>query len=380
MHMLPVLPPYSDETTVSWCARIARFHTSVSCADFLKMMEISQVHVMDLSNYCVERLSSLTGVPAAQVLGCGPQRAGERLLRYKGEIFGTGFMTRTHTTYCPACLLGDVAEEANGDRVGRLSWMFAPVRVCPRHGIFLTRRKNLGYFERFQDMKKVAPSDRELAEEVAVAEAASMLPLQAYVGGRFSGAQGPDWMDAQRIDQAARACEMLGVCRVRGAHADIRDLTMQQWHEAGAVGMEAVSQGPEGIYAILEAIVQKETFEKRWGGVPIALGRIYDWLQFDKSDQDPGPIKDVVRDFIIDQMPVEPGTVLFGESVLKRRWHTVHTLSKVSGVHRTALNRALVIEGLLADSDPGQIELRKIFNAKDGEALADHHQNEIVHQ
>ncbi|MEY8095965.1 hypothetical protein AB9F29_00910 [Falsihalocynthiibacter sp. S25ZX9] len=182
-------------------------------------------------------------------------------------------------------------------------------------------------------------------------------------------------MDAQRIDQAARACEMLGVCRVRGADADIRDLTMQQWHEAGAVGMEAVSQGPEGIYAILEAIVQEETFKKRWGGVPTALGRIYDWLQFDKSDQDPGPIKDVVRDFNIDQMPVEPGTVLFGESVLKRKWHTVNTLSKVSRVHRTVLNRALVVEGLLADSDPGQIELRKIFSATDGEALANRIKN-----
>ena len=282
MPMLPILHPYADETTVSWCARVARFHTGLTCPSFLKLTEISQADVMSLSGEAVKRLSKLTGVSEAQILECGPQKAGGRLLNYNDETFGTAFTTRTYTTYCPACLLDDATEEANGDRVGRLSWIFAPVRACQRHGIFLTRRKNLGYFERFQDMEKVALSDRELTEKVAVAEAANMSPLQSYVGGRFSGAEGPGWMDAQRIDQAARACEMLGVCRIRGAHADIRDLTMQQWHEAGAVGMEAVSQGPEGIYAILEAIVQEETFEKRWGGAPIALGRIYDWLQFNE--------------------------------------------------------------------------------------------------
>lgn len=30
-------------------------------------------------------------------------------------------MTRTHTTYCPACLIDDATDEANGDRVGRLT-------------------------------------------------------------------------------------------------------------------------------------------------------------------------------------------------------------------------------------------------------------------
>ncbi|MCF3595770.1 TniQ family protein [Rhodobacteraceae bacterium LMO-12] len=370
MSMLPILPPYADETTVSWCARVARFHTGLPCADFLHMMEISQAHVKDLSDYAVERLSKLTGVSEEQVLGCGPQKVGDRLLTYQGETFGPAFMTRTHTTYCPACLIDDATEEANGDRVGRLSWMLASVRVCPRHGIILTRRRNVGHFERFQDMDRVAPSVQELAEQVENAGTASVSPLQTYVVDRLSGMEGPRWMDGQRIDQAARACEMLGVCRIRGAHADIDDLTIQQWDEAGAVGMEAVSQGPEGIYRILESIVQEAIIDKRWGGAPSALGRIYDWLQLNKSKQDPGPIQDVVRDFIIDHMPVEPGTVLFGGKVLKRKRHTVATLSKVSRLHQKILNRALVITGLLADGDPEHIEIRKTFDAVDGEALA----------
>ena len=370
MPMLPVLPPYADETTVSWCARIARFHTGLCCAEFLKMTKISQVHVMDLSDHGVERLSSLTGVCAAQVLECGPQKVGTRLLKYHGEFFGPAFMTRTHTTYCPACLLDDATGAANGVRVGRLSWMFATVRVCPFHGVNLIRRKNLGYFERFQNMDKVAPADEELSRQASAAETRKVSPLQEYVVGRFAGRAGPGWLDGQRIDQAARACEMLGICRMNGAHADIDRLTTRQWDEAGAIGMEAVCQGPDGMYRLLEEIAQEATASTRWGGPQSALGRIYQWLQFNKSDQDPGPIKAIVREFIVDHMPVKRGTVLFGEAVVQRKRHTVATLSSVSGVHQKTLNRALVLTGLLADGDPEQIEIRKTFDAKAGEALA----------
>lgn len=370
MPLLPILPPHSDETTVSWCSRIARYHAGLTCTDWLEMMEISKASVTALTDKCVTRLSSLAGVSRAEVLGCGAQSEGERLLRYKCEIFGSRFMTRAFTTYCPKCLLDDAASEANGARVGRLSWMFATNRVCPHHGIVLTRRKNKGNFERFQSMDEVAPSDMELREQAEVATSRGVSPLQAYVASRLKGAVGSGWMDMQRVDQAARACEMLGVCRLLGAHNDIDKLELQQWDEAGAVGMEAASKGPEGIRGLLEEILMESTTEKRWGGPQSALGRIYQWLQFNKSRQDPGPIKEVVRDFVVDYMPVEPGTDLFGEIVAQRKRHTVATLSKVSGLHQKTLNRALTISGLLPYGDPKRIEIRQTFDATAGEALA----------
>ncbi|MDR6266398.1 hypothetical protein [Roseobacter sp. N2S] len=198
-------------------------------------------------------------------------------------------------------------------------------------------------------MDKVAPSDQELSDQVAVAEAASVSPLQTYVVGRLSGAEGPVWMDAQPIDQAAHVCKTIGICRIHGAHSGIKGLTVKQLHEAGAVGMEAASLGREGIFAILEEIAQKESIKRHSGRAPSALGRIYDWLQFDNDQDDAGPIKDVVRDFIIDHMPVEPGMVLFGSSVLKRKRHTVATLSKVSGVHRKTLIELWFLRGCLRE-------------------------------
>lgn len=116
--------------------------------------------------------------------------------------------------------------------------------------------------------------------------------------------------------------------------------------------------------------MQKESVKRHSGGAPSALGRIYDWLQFDNDQDDAGAIKDVVRDFIIEHMPIEAGTVLFGDIVPQRNQHTVATLSNVSGVHRKTLNRALVLTGLFPGGDPEKIESRRTINADDGEALA----------
>ncbi|MCQ0093518.1 TniQ family protein [Roseovarius sp. M141] len=370
MPMLPVLPPYTDETTVSWCARVARFHTGMTCADFLKMVEISQADVMGLNIPKVDRLSNLTGVPSAQIMACGPQYAGDHMLTYKGETFGTKFMTRNHTTYCPACLLDDRTEEPNGERVGRLSWMFAPVRVCPRHGIFLTQRKSAGYPGRFQDMNIVAPSDQDLAAQIKAADEASVSGLQSYVVDRLSGKSGPCWLDAQDVDQAAKTCQRLGLHRIHGAFASISSMTIQKLNEAEAAGFEAASQGLDGIYSILDEIVQDATKENRFGGVRTALGEIYISLRSNNSNRDAGPLKDVVRDFIIEHLPVEPGSELLDGKVAHRKRHNVASLSKVSGIHQKTLNRALVQAGVIAEGDPEQIEIRRTFDAVEGEALA----------
>lgn len=88
------------------------------------------------------------------------------------------------------------------------------------------------------------------------------------------------------------------------------------------------------------------------------------------SNRDAGPLKDVVRDFIIEHLPVQPGSELLDGKVADRKRHTVASLSKVSGIHQMTLNRALLQAGVIAEGDPEQIETRRTFDAVEGEALA----------
>lgn len=88
---------------------------------------------------------------------------------------------------------------------------------------------------------------------------------------------------------------------------------------------------------------------------------------------DPRPVRDVVREFVLDTMPIDPGTTLFDLAVDGRRRHSLASLSRSTGVHKSTLRRALKLTGVLpVDVEPDD---RLTINAGEGERLADriHH-------
>jgi hypothetical protein len=295
MVLTPTLPPLEDESLFSWCPRLAGFHAGQPCDDWLKMMKISQQSVIQHDPACLDRLAGLTGFSRSRVTACGIERVGDRSFRHRDEPFSYYFALRTQTTYCPACLLEDrdPAGPSAGHRVGRISWVFNPVRTCPRHGILQHRRAQAGYHERFQDMNRVAPDDSELEKLAYQAERRSVSPLQYYVETRFTEGCGSTWVDRQRIDQTAKACEMLGAVLLFGAHGDLDKLTTSQWDDAGNLGFEAADAGEDGIRRALEKVASKSMQAYRSGGPQALYGRLYQWLQFNKSKSDPGPIRDL---------------------------------------------------------------------------------------
>ncbi|WP_159441698.1 TniQ family protein [Roseivivax lentus] len=347
------------ETLVSWTARIARYHANMSSHYFLSLIQLSRQDVVDGTEYGVTRLADLTGVPEARIEKCCIRREGDRNLSHRGECFSSLFMCRTQVSYCPQCLLEDRDTEGAslGMRVGRLSWMFRTVRACHRHGCEVLRRPRENFSEQFQDMEIVAPEDWALKQQVPAAGAMMHSELQEYVERRLAGASGPMWLDEQPIDQAAKACEMLGACMEYGAHCDLDRLVPADWHCAGAVGFEATSQGVKGIRAALDQIQRKSAGKYARGGGPQAIfGRLYQWLQFNKGGQDRGPIRHVLREHILDAFPIGPGTRLFGECVTQRRRHSVSSLSRESGLHPKTLSRALVRSGLIQEQEEQDVD------------------------
>ncbi len=374
MQLKPVIHPLPGESTVSWCGRLAWCHTRTSVQDFLRIVALSREDVAKATDQGIDRLAHLTGI-ARTVIEEGSYRSvGDREFVHRSERFGFEFGLRNRTTYCPACLLDDAApgSPGGGQRIGRVNWMFSPVRTCPVHSTLLIRRANTHYSEQFQDMSLVAPDEAALARQVEKAGTRSVSTLQIYVQRRFDGAMGPAWLDAQMIDQATRSCEMLGACLEYGAHCNLEELTMEQRDVAGANGFAAAANGPDGVYRALEQI-NRNSRDNVWRGAgpQAGLGRIYQWLQFNKSSRDPGPIRDLVRTFILDTMAIDAGTNLFGEVVSSRRRHSVASLAKKAGVHHKTLNRALVRRELLPDGAENGVDKFGSFDAMAGEMLAE---------
>ncbi|MFC2970195.1 TniQ family protein [Acidimangrovimonas pyrenivorans] len=360
------------ESTISWVARLATFHSGRESRDWLAAIGLSQQDVVKCSTSSVERLRDMTGVSKERIREGAYVHERDRTFVHRGERFGTHFSASAFTTFCPACLLDDTGPGnlSASMRVGRVNWFFMPVRSCPKHGIELSRTRNTHYSQGFQDMAIVAPSDVELARLVDESDQRKVSPLQLYVENRFDGAHGPAWLDGQTIDQAAKACEMVGACLEFGAHCKLDHLTDAQWDQAGAAGFEAAAKGEEGLRLAMDQIRQDHREGDKKGGPQAVFGRLYQWLQFNKSNRDRGPIRTVVREYILDTMAIEAGTNLFGEIVDRRRFHSVCSLSKATGLHPKTLNRALSRAGLLSIENEDTIDNSACADASEAEALA----------
>ena len=366
-------PLLEGETIMSWVSRLARDEADADPFRFLNLLEINRKDILETTETGLERLERLTGLPRPVIERGAYLKISERFYQYRGQQFHAEFAGRERISFCPACLLDDASPESHsrGRRVGRMNWVFAPVRTCPIHRIPLTLRMAGTYAERFMDMALVAPDDESLRELMSAATERDVSDLQSYVENRLDGRQGPSWLDGQQIDLATRATEMLGACLLFGSHVDLPGLTEDQWDAAGAVGFAYTSRGEAGIHDALDEMVRRFSTENIKGGQQAIFGRLYQWLQFNKSAKPRGPIRDVVRGYILHNMAVEPGTRLFGEKVTIRHRHSVASLSKQAGVHPKTLNRALVLTGLMPDGDPDRVNGLLSVEATLGEELAE---------
>lgn len=370
MTMLPALPTIPGESLTSYLNRVAKFHADMDVFKFLAFIELSQGAVMAPKEDAMGRLSFLLGLPFREIERMTFVPLGGRMRSFCGEEVHSEFANLDKTSYCPACLLedGKPNSTSGGFRMGRIHWRIEHIRTCEAHGIGLVRRKNANHTEKFQLMSAVAPDDEALVSMVKNAPKQMVSDLQTYVTERLAGKAGPTWLDGQPIDLAARACEMLGVIISAGTHVNLKLLTEAGWNEAGHVGFGYAARGEAGIMEALQLAMDRFNQAGLRGGPQMVFGRLYQWLQYSKNNKAVGPIRDLVREFILDNLPVEVGSDLFGEAVGRQRVHSIHSLAKLTGGHHKTINRAMILAGLL-DGDPERPSANNVFDAKAGEWL-----------
>jgi hypothetical protein len=378
MSLLPVLPIVDGEALTSYLARVGKFHMAMDVYPFLNMIELSRQSVMFPTNAVMDRVAQLTGQSIERLGASAIMGEGARVRSLGGETFSSEFANFDQTSYCPACLLEDtsVGSRTGGLRVGKLLWRIEPIRCCAQHGIVLTRRRNLQYSEKFQNMAQVAPNDESLRDLVSDAVTQRPSDLQVYVEKRLSGIAGPRWLDGQPIDQAARSCEMLGSVLTAGAYCNLPSLSSSDRIIAEHTGFSYASRGPEGIAEALRHLLDSAVDEGIRGGPQRIYGRLYQWLQFNTNKRPTGPIKEIVREFILDNFAIEPGSDLFGENVTVRVNHSVASLTRVTGEHANTVQRALVLMGLI-QRDTARMNRNQVFDAAVGEALILRIQNSL---
>lgn len=357
--LFPHIPFVHDETPLSWAARQAAFHTGGRLVPFLNDLEVPAIDLARGLPEAVNRLCDKAGQDPNPVFHNTITGVGPRRRQLRGCAFSSEFTTGMDTRICPHCLAEDQHGQTRPDVAvrHRVMWRLVPVRTCGVHGVLLRDIRTGAWHDQFHELQGMA-DDIAALQEVTADEVRQPSKLQAYVENRLAGQVGPEWMDGQDIDQAVRATEMLGGLIAFGPAQSAATMTSRMWDEAGRAAWDVVSGGEQALSQFFADALAACARQEGQARPRKAFGMLYSWLSASRLSKDPGPIRDLLRDAIVENTPMVTGHVLFGEPVEKPRLSTISSIAKVEKLHPKTLRNVLVAGGLVtadAELDGGSV-------------------------
>ncbi|MFC3058068.1 TniQ family protein [Paenirhodobacter populi] len=376
MALLPLVLIISGETLISYMTRLARCRAGMSLRAFLTFIGLRQTDLIAPDPPTLDRIAALSGVDRDMLTDTAILPDSAELRRYRGKPFASAFQLDRMVSFCPCCLIEDRAShDADGHRIGRQIWEFAPIRTCPRHNIPLIRRLAEHDFELIDLLDDGVYTDTELGTLADKAIARIPSPLQIHIQNRFEGLDGEERHGVHRVDQVVACATLLGACMQHGAGVRMADLTQDQLDAAGACGFDALSYGETGLRDVFDRILAQIYKQQREMPPATAYGSLFRHVD---QDQDLyAPLRPILREHILDNMSIAAGTVVFGTPVHTRRNHSVRSLARQEGVSSRRLSKVLMNQGLMIPEELGKPHQQQVFDAAAGEAVAHQLKNAI---
>ncbi|APX12393.1 TniQ family protein [Tateyamaria omphalii] len=351
--LFPKIAFHAGETPMSWASRQAAFHTGGRVVPFLNDLGIPVADLARGNREAVEKLCAKAGEDPAEVVHDSIVAVGHRRFQLRGEEFSAEFTTGPVTRICPLCIAEDVdgCEHPDEAMRHRVQWRLATYRTCPKHRLPMSDIRVGKWSDMLHELQAMPEA---LAEQLEVAKARARRepsPLQTYVVRRLGGEAGPAWLDKQKVDQVCRAGEMLGGLMHYGPATKAADMTEEMWDAAGRTGWSVLVEGPDAIRTVLAETL---TGCLRQNGHPSprsAFGMLYGWLFSSRLTKHPGPIRDLIRDVIIEHVPLVPGQMLLGKAVEHPRLSSITSIAKAEGLHSKTLANVLRVAGVIGDGE-----------------------------
>lgn len=186
-----------------------------------------------------------------------------------------------------------------------------------------------------------------------------------------------NWLDDQTIEQVLNASEMLGLLLEHGQDVRAAKLSRIARSNALETGFCIYEQGKGAVYEALGDIRRKAAATAVQAG-PLALyGVLYDWLDRRSQLIAPGPIRDILREHILNHDAYMQGEKLLGEVVAERRLHSVKSLSLTLKVDRRRMSRLLQKLGLVPEGATDAESGRLVFPVHEVEQLVKDYETAI---
>jgi hypothetical protein len=193
--------------------------------------------------------------------------------------------------------------------------------------------------------------------------------LETYVLDRIRNGRGAAWLDTCSLNGAVKSCEIIGAVLLHGRTPNLTKFSEDDWEAAGAAGYAIARQGEEALRRFFSSLQETCPTQAGQVGPQAIFGRLYQWLNYQGRGEEGAPLRDLLRQYLLETMPVGPGNSLLGRMVESRRVHSIYTLSKATGQHPKRLRKILIEAGLVPEDATDIVDNRVVFNADEAEQL-----------
>lgn len=319
-----------DESLHSFLARLAAVHTGMGPKRLLSDIGVRKDSLYRGDPDALGRFATATGV-GIDDLCKGLIIVRRQDVEFRGEQASKDTLFPRMDRVCLEWLK---QHGRPADRKHRLLWCFRDVTCCASHGcplVTVDKAEADGLpFTLFQ------PNHCSMTEQAAVPS------FVTFIDGRLCGQpQNPSWMAEQSIEQVLTASRMIGATLEHGHRVRVNRLDAVERERAVERGFRILAAGRDAVVETLDESRNASSATAVQAGPLAMYGRLYDWLDRRANTIDPGPVRDVLRDHIVEHSAVDVGQVVLGVEMSRRRFHSIATLSAQTGMDRRRLSRLL---------------------------------------
>jgi hypothetical protein len=351
------VPLWTDEPAYGLANRLARRNGVNSLASFggdhkIPFREI----IFGLRN---QEVASLAGADPAALEAATFRVGDDQRVRLKGEELHRDDWSYTNLRICPSCLRSDLArKDGRIDYLPHIRswWNVTSVTVCPIHKEPLIDNypgnATAAVDHLATDIRFAAGLTNDLAGVISTVSVEDV-HAESYILGRlgFMPRVGNPLLDSLPLWNAIRLIDRLGAVAAAGVRSFTSfggDVTR---HDALAAGYRIFADGRQGLFAFLDGLVASADIERGKWGASAVYGRVYEWLSHDTRDQVYDPIRELVREHALDNLPLAPEDRLFGKPVGERRLYTLWHASRAFDTAPSAARTFLKALGHLSAAD-----------------------------
>ncbi len=337
----------AGETLASYCSRLAAACGYRHARSFATDMGFSFQKVVTGDAGHIRTFASVLDV-SVNHLSSGIISSGGKMHEIAGEKFSRPSVQRLRLRFCPLCVREDehLCEGRRGYRAfGRIDWLITANRACLKHEVQIITSEQFPSSKFNHDFAANLAAERECMEtHLASLRHMKVDALQLYMHARMAGMKTSEWLDSLPIYIAATTCELVGGIERHEAGFLNSELDQVELSACADVGFSLLQGDESNFREFIRRRADRYFSTRRYAGGRSMFGRLYEKLAHHRADPNFEPVQRVMRDEVLNNVPLGPGDDFFGP-VNERRLHSLRTAHVTFGVHPKRLMKSLLNAG-----------------------------------